>query len=178
MNVISYTRMMILNISTINPLMNKLITMRKILIVLLIISSMIISCKTAQKAVTAKPSENPPVEKAADINNEQDKVSATENKTPIFIKTEEVTIAKDEDQSRGGYAFYVIVGSFLKPENAGKFRIQLINEDFSPVLLNAKSGYIRVAVEQTNSEAEAQQIINNIRENYPKYKDVWMLKNQ
>ena len=158
--------------------MNKLIIMKKILIVLLIISSMIISCKTAQKAVTVKPSENPPVEKVADVNNDQDKVSATENKTPIFMKTEDVTIAKDEDQSKGGYAFYVIVGSFLKPENAGKFRIQLLNEDFTPVLLNSKSGYIRVAVEQTNSEADAQNIISNIRENYPQYKDVWLLKNQ
>jgi len=158
---------------------NKLLTMKKILFVLLIISAMIFSCKTTKKSSYIKPAEEPQFEMAEhdDINKEAD-VSAPANDAPITMKTEEVTIAEDEDQSKGGYAFYVIMGSFTKPENAGKFKVQLINQDFSPVMLNTESGFIRVAVEQTNSEADARKFIGNIRNNYPEYKDAWLLKNQ
>jgi cell division protein FtsN len=167
-----------LKILTINPVTNKLFTMKKILFVLLVIFAMIISCKTAKKAVPVQPAEKPPVEKVAEVNNKEKEVSVPENNVPIYMKTEEVSIAENEDQSKEGFAFYVIIGSFSKPENAGKFKIQLINKDFSPVLLNSESGYIRVAVDQTNSEAEARKVIREIRKNYPEHNDVWLLKNK
>jgi hypothetical protein len=150
--------------------------MKKILFILMVISAMIISCKTAKKVV--QPAEEPKVEKIAEDTNKEEDVSIPENSTPIYMKTEEVSIAEDEDQSKGGFAFYVIMGSFSKPENAGKFKIQLINKDFVPVLLNSESGYIRVAVEQTNSETDAKKFVWNIRKNYPEYSDAWLLRNK
>lgn len=148
--------------------------MKKILITLLIISAMIFSCKTAKKA--APVTETAPVEQIDEKVSEPVKEAVPEDNKPIYMKTEEVSIAEDEDQSKEGFAFYVIIGSFSKPENAGKFKIQLINKDFSPVLLNSESGYTRVAIDQTNSENEARDQIKIIRNKYPEYKDVWLLK--
>lgn len=152
--------------------------MKKILFGLLIISAMIISCKTAKKAIPTPVTVAAPVEKIDDKSKEPDKVAVPEDNNPIYMKTEEVSIAKDEDQSKGGFAFYVIIGSFSKPENAAKFKTQLISKDFSPVLLNSESGYIRVAVDQTNSEKDARDQIKIIRNKYPEHKDVWLLKSK
>jgi cell division protein FtsN len=150
--------------------------MKKLFFLLLIISVMIISCKTAKKAVQT-PQPNPaPIENVEDKSAEKVVVPVPEDNAPIYMKTEEVSIAKDEDQSKEGFAFYVIIGSFSKPENAGKYKIQLIDKGFSPVLLNSESGYLRVAVDQTNSENEARDQIKIIRNKYPEHKDVWLLK--
>ena len=150
--------------------------MKKILFVLLIVFATIISCKTAKKAVPTPVTETKPVEKVEDKNSKPAKEVVPEDNNPIYVKTEEVSVAENEDQSKEGFAFYVIIGSFSKPENAGKFKIQLLNKDFSPVLLNSESGYIRVAVDQTNSENEARDQIKIIRNKYPEHKDVWLLK--
>jgi len=148
--------------------------MKKILFTLLIITALIISCKTAKKA--APVTEAAPVEQIEDKVSEPVKEAVPEDNNPIYMKTEEVSIAEDEDQTREGFAFYVIIGSFSKPENAGRFKAQLIGKDFYPVLLNSESGYIRVAVDQTNSEMEARDQIKIIRNKYPEHKDVWLLK--
>jgi hypothetical protein len=150
--------------------------MKKILFVLLVISVMIISCKTAKKA--APVTEIAPIEIIEDKKIEPVKEVVPEDNNPIYMKTEEVSIVDDEDLSKEGFAFYVIIGSFSKPENASKFKIQLINKDFSPVLLNSESGFIRVAVDQTNSENEARDQIKIIRNKYPEHKDVWLLKSK
>jgi hypothetical protein len=152
--------------------------MKKALFVLLVISAMIISCKTAKKVVPTPVAEATPVEKIDDKSTEKEKVAVPEDNNPIYMKTEEVSIAENEDQTKEGFAYYVIIGSFSKPENAGKFKVQLIGKDFYPVLLNSESGYIRVAVDQTNSENEARDQIKIIRNKYPEYKDVWLLKNK
>ena len=152
--------------------------MKKILFVLLVISTMTFSCKTAKKAIPIPVTEAAPVEKVDDKKVEEVPVVVPEDNNPIYMKTEEVSVAENEDQSKEGFAYYVIVGSFSKPENAGKLKIQLINKDFSPVLLNSESGYIRVAIDQTNSEQEARDQIKIIRNKYPEHKDVWLLKSK
>lgn len=155
----------------------KNITMKKLLFIFLVFTATIISCKTAKKSAYMPPAENSQVVIAEeDKNKKGTDVSTTANEVPITMKTEEFSIAQDEDQSKGGYTFYVIVGSFSNPENAGKLKVQLINKDFSPVMLNSETGFLRVAVEQTNSEAEARNLIRNIRKKYPEFKDVWLLK--
>jgi cell division protein FtsN len=151
--------------------------MKKLLFIFLVFTAAIISCKTAKKSAYMPPAENSQVVMAEeDKNKKGTDVSTTANEVPIMMKTEEVSIAQNEDQSKGGYSFYVIIGSFSKPENAGKFKIELINKDFSPVVLNSESGFLRVAVGQTNSETEARDLITNIRNIYPEFKDVWLLK--
>jgi cell division protein FtsN len=153
-----------------------LFNMKKIIFVLLVITTMTISCKTAKKEAPTPVTEKAPIEKTDDKKTEPVKEVVPEDNKPIYMKTEEVSIAENEDQSKEGFAYYVIIGSFSKPENAGRFKIQLINKDFSPVLLNSESGYIRVAVDQTNSENEARDQIKIIRNKYPEHKDVWLLK--
>jgi hypothetical protein len=150
--------------------------MKKILFVLLVVSAIIFSCKTAKKAAPTPVTEAAPIEKIDDNIPEPVKEVVPEDNNPIYIKTEEVSIAENEDQSKEGFAFYVIVGSFSIPENAGKFKIQLMNKNFSAVLLNSESGYTRVAIDQTNSESEARDLIKIIRNKYPEHKDVWLLK--
>jgi len=152
--------------------------MKKIFFVLVVIAAMIVSCKTAKKAVPPPVTETAPVEQVEEKIPEPVKEAVPEDNNPIYMKTEEVTIVENEDQSKEGFAFYVIIGSFSKPENAGKFKIELINKDFSPVLLNSESGYIRVAVDQTNSESDARDQIKIIRNKYPEHKDVWLLKSK
>jgi cell division protein FtsN len=152
--------------------------MKKILLVLLVISAITFSCKTAKKAVPTPVTETVPIENVENKKPEPVKEVVPEDNNPIYMKTEEVSVAENEDQSKEGFAYYVIIGSFSKPENAGKFKIQLINKDFSPVLLNSESGYTRVAVDQTNSENEARDQIKIIRNKYPEHKDVWLLKSK
>jgi hypothetical protein len=152
--------------------------MKKILFIFLVVSAMTFSCKTAKKAIPTPVTEAAPVEKIDDKKAEVVHEVVPEDNNPIYMKTEEVSVAENEDQSKEGFAYYVIIGSFSKPENAGKFKIQLINKDFSPVLLNSESGYTRVAVDQTNSENEARDQIKIIRNKYPEHKDVWLLKSK
>lgn len=151
--------------------------MKNTIILILMVSALMFSCKTVKKAETQQPAEPVSVQKIAEEKNDTpEEVITPEVETPIVIKTEDVSLAEDEDQSKEGFAFYVIIGSFANPENAANYKTQLIEKGFSPVLLNSESGLIRVAVNQTNSEQEARQDIMNIRVRYPKHKDVWLLK--
>jgi cell division septation protein DedD len=96
----------------------------------------------------------------------------------IMVKTEEVSVADNEDKSKEGYAFYVIIGSFSKAENAIKYKNELIGKGFNPFLLNSETGFVRVAVGQSNDEKDARTILLKIRGQHPDHKDVWLLKNK
>ena len=152
--------------------------MKKIFFVLVVIAAMIVSCKTAKKVVPPPETEPTPVEQVEEKVPEPVKEAVPEDNKPIYMKTEEVSIAADEDQSKEGFAFYVVIGSFSKSENAARFKTELMSKNFSPVLLNSESGYIRVAVDQTNSESDARDQIKIIRNKYPEHKDVWLLKSK
>lgn len=152
--------------------------MKKIFFILVVIAAMIVSCKTAKKAVPPPVTETAPVEQVEEKVPEPVKEAVPEDNKPIYMKTEEVSIAADEDPSKEGFAFYVVIGSFSKSENAARFKTELMSKNFSPVLLNSESGYIRVAVDQTNSENDARNQIKIIRNKYPEHKDVWLLKSK
>ncbi|HPS13656.1 MAG TPA: SPOR domain-containing protein, partial [Prolixibacteraceae bacterium] len=91
---------------------------------------------------------------------------------------EEVFLADGEDQSMAGYRYYVIIGGFSVPENAKKFKNELIGKGFTPVMLKAANGYTRVAVGETNSEPDARKQVLNIRQKFPEHNDVWLLRNK
>jgi len=146
--------------------------MKKTLMILMAFTFLFFSCKTAKKAATPAVAEKPVVEQ---VEEPIAKVEEPKNED-IVMKTEEVTVAQNEDQSKEGYAFYVIIGSFSKPENAAKFKDQLINKGFSPVLLNSETGFVRVAVDQSNSEQDARSSVMSIRQKFTEHNDVWLLK--
>jgi cell division septation protein DedD len=150
--------------------------MKKFLFIAIILSLTIFSCKT-KKAVTKDTPKPTPVEQVNTVKTDDAKdVAEPANDTPIMVKTEQVSVADNEDKSKEGFAFYVIIGSFSKPENAGKFREELKDKGFSPYLLNSETGFTRVAVGQSNSEKDARALVMKIRNEHSEHNDVWLLK--
>jgi cell division septation protein DedD len=147
--------------------------MKQALFVLIIISLTIFSCKT-KKSLYQQPTETTPVEES--VTGKAVEAEKQIDDSSIMVKTEEVSIADNEDKSKEGYAFYVIIGSFSKAENAIKFKNELIDKGFNPFLLNSETGFIRVAVGQSNDEKDARTVVLKIRGQHPEHKDVWLLK--
>ncbi|MCF8357450.1 MAG: SPOR domain-containing protein [Prolixibacteraceae bacterium] len=149
--------------------------MKKLLVVLVSLF-IIASCKTSKKAV----SEPEPVKEELVVEVVEEPVEepvAEEVEEPIIIKTEEVEIIEEEKPPvKPTYDFFVIIGSFKNPANAENYKADMGDKGFTPVLLSTDSGFLRVAVDQTNSEEDARTFIKRIREKYPEHKDVWLLK--
>ncbi|MDR2928173.1 MAG: SPOR domain-containing protein [Cytophagaceae bacterium] len=91
----------------------------------------------------------------------------------------EVTVREEKvrtiDQEDVVYGYYVIIGSFKVVENARNFRTSLTKESFAPVILENENGLFRVSVAAYNDEKAARNRIAQIRNNYEKYSDVWLL---
>jgi len=103
--------------------------------------------------------------------------SRFDNSTSPYVKEvktveEKVKVIDDEDVIFG---YYVIIGSFRVVENARNFRTDLINEGFKPLILENENGLYRVSVASFNDEQAARNRVAQIRNNYEKYNDVWLL---
>ncbi|HPR32811.1 MAG TPA: SPOR domain-containing protein [Prolixibacteraceae bacterium] len=151
----------------------------KNLLIVLVLFCFGLSCKTAKKAV--QQPEPAPVEevvqKIEEPVKEEPVILMPETEEPIVMKTEEVRVIEEEKPPvEPSYDFFVIIGSFQKPENAEKCKTNMAGKGYTPVLLSTKSGFFRVAIEQTNSETDARTFIKKIRTQYPEHKDVWLLK--
>ncbi|MBN1925776.1 MAG: SPOR domain-containing protein [Prolixibacteraceae bacterium] len=154
--------------------------MKKLLIVLLSLF-VIVSCKTTKKAVEeTEPVIEPVVEVIEEPVVEEPVIEVVEEpivEEPIIVKEEEVEVIEEEKPPvKPTFDFFVIIGSFKNSDNAGQFKTKMAEKGFYPVLLSTDSGFIRVAVDQTNSEADARSFIKNIRAKYAEHKDVWLLK--
>ena len=90
----------------------------------------------------------------------------------VTVREEKVKVVDDEDVVFG---YYVIIGSFKVVENARKFRSDITKEGFSAVILENENGLYRVSVGSFNDEQAARGKISQIRRNYERYKDVWLL---
>ncbi len=93
---------------------------------------------------------------------------------PVMVREEKVTTV-DQLGTETIYRYYVIIGSFQVVDNARSFRTQLIDEQFTPVILQSEIGFFRVSVAAFNDEMDARSRIAQIRDNYDKYSDVWLL---
>ena len=111
-------------------------------------------------AAAAAPSYQPPV---------------TTQGSPVSARTESFTFAQQSDASGYQGSYFVIVGSFSSYENANRFKSELIPQGFNPVVLQSESGYYRVCVNSFNDEGSARQRVYQIRSQYPKYSDTWLL---
>ena len=94
---------------------------------------------------------------------------------PVSVRSENFTMTSEDQATYGSKSFFVIVGSFSSNENAGKFKQELIPQGFKPIILHSETGYYRVCVDSFNDEAAARSRVQNIRTQYPKYADSWLL---
>jgi cell division protein FtsN len=148
--------------------------MKKLTLIMVVMLMVMVSCKT-KKAISTYSPENPEYTNTEQTgNSESDPKSADEK--PITYRTESVEVAQTEDQALAHFNFYVITGSFSSLENATTLKKQMKSLGFTPVILISESDMYRVTAEQTNSESDARNVINKIRNTYSEYKDVWLLK--
>ncbi|MBP8791518.1 MAG: SPOR domain-containing protein [Breznakibacter sp.] len=92
----------------------------------------------------------------------------------VVVKQEKVKIIETQANEKAG-KFYVIIGSFKVLDNARNFRQQLVAEKFAPSILENENGLYRVSVASYDDESMARTRIADIRSQYEKYGDVWLL---
>ena len=92
----------------------------------------------------------------------------------VVVKQEKVKVIETQSGEKAG-KYYVIIGSFKVLENARNFRQQLIAEKFVPSILENENGLYRVSVASYDDESMARSRIADIRDQYEKYADVWLL---
>jgi len=95
--------------------------------------------------------------------------------TPVRTQSEKFTMSSEDQAAYGNQKFFVIVGSFSSNENAGKFKAELIQKGFKPIILHSETGYYRVCVDTFTDETNARSRVQKIRTEFPKYADSWLL---
>lgn len=95
--------------------------------------------------------------------------------TPVSVRSENFTLSTEDQAAYGNKSFFVIVGSFSSNENAGKFKQDLTQQGFKPIILHSETGFYRVCVDSFNDEASARNRVQGIRTQFPKYADSWLL---
>jgi cell division protein FtsN len=94
---------------------------------------------------------------------------------PVSIRSEKFTLTSEDQATYGSKNYFIIVGSFSSNENAGKFKQDLTQQGFKPIILHSETGYYRVCVDSFTDEASARSRVQSIRTQYPKYADSWLL---
>lgn len=95
---------------------------------------------------------------------------------PVRTQSETFTFDQKDDAAKyQGSTFFVIIGSFSSLDNANKYKQELIPQGFNPIVLHSETGYYRVCVNSYAEEAAARQRVNQIRTDFPKYADTWLL---
>jgi len=153
--------------------------MKKALILTMIIIMTMVSCKTTKKA--ANSSFEPAVQKntttvspkvfTVPAPKETTSVAAEEKSIPV--RKEAITFTQPEEQNQNSY--FIITGSFSSLENAKNFRQTLISEGFKPIIVQSETGFYRVTVDSFTEEAPARTRLLQIRQDFPKYADTWLL---
>lgn len=164
--------------------------MKKIAISIFVLAITLSGCNTIKKSMddsayqpagqvepevteTTEPELKPKIDE-----NAPSIASSSAPKKEIVVKTEEVTIEKQDDNERELLDFYVIMGSFSSSDNAKKLQHSLTMAGNESEVLRSKAGLLRVSTLGTNSEAEARALIEKIRIETPEHNDVWLLKTQ
>ncbi len=171
--------------------------MKKILIAFIAILVVLSGCKPqkklAQSPYTSDTTKDSKVFKVPDESNartsntktvilETKKLSKAEvekelERKPLVSKSEEFTYTEPEDKVKNSSnTYFVIVGSFLNINNAETAKSRLTDLGFNnPIILHSETGYYRVCVNSYQAEADARSRVADIRINYPKYSDAWLL---
>ena len=94
---------------------------------------------------------------------------------PVSVRSEKFTLTSEDQATYGSKNYFVIVGSFSSNENAGKFKQDLAQQGFKPIILHSETGYYRVCVDSFTDESAARIRVQAIRTQHPKYADSWLL---
>lgn len=144
------------------------------LFVLFAVALFISSCASKRKGTSRFDESNSPYVKEQSKTTVKPKQTANNDSKAVMVREEKVK-SVDYSGTETIYRFYVILGSFEVLDNAKKFRTQLISEQFKPIILESEIGFYRVSVAAYNDEMAARNQINEIRNNYSKYSDSWLL---
>lgn len=106
----------------------------------------------------------------------QEEPAQEEEPEPVPLREERFTFAQETDRViHDPNLYFVILGSFRSSENAARFKDALIDQGFEPLILISESGLHRVSIDSFTDEIVARNRVNRIRNNYPEYKDAWLL---
>jgi cell division septation protein DedD len=93
----------------------------------------------------------------------------------ISSKEERFSTATGETADYGSNKYFVIMGSFSVLENAKRLKETLTTENFHPVILKNETGMFRVCGNSYAEEAAARARIAEVRAQFSKYSDIWLL---
>ena len=128
-----------------------------------------VGCKTKQIPPKPQPVAQPAAQTASSATQKAGKPAN------ISSKEERFSTAQGETADYGSNKFFVIMGSFSVLENAKRLKETLTAENFKPVILKNETGMFRVCGNSYADESEARARIAEVRTNYPKYSDIWLL---
>jgi cell division protein FtsN len=95
---------------------------------------------------------------------------------PVSMRKEQVSFTQQADKANNETnTFFVIIGSFSQLENAKNYRETLLGEGFTPIILHSETGYYRVCIDSYKDELEARTRVARVRQDFPKYSDIWLL---
>ena len=123
---------------------------------IIVCALLLCSCKSAKKSQSTSPY-----------------LKEENSKTEITVRTEKVKPIDQSDKTM--HRFYVIIGSFKNIENARQYKTDLMQEGFTPVILENENGLFRVSVGGYDEENAARLKIAGIRAAYEDHQDVWLL---
>jgi len=163
--------------------------MRKAILAILVISTILSSCKIIEELTgkTNEPNQTENMTQPKVFSAEENKPAVRENPVsdqmyvkaeskPISIRKENFSFSQQEDKvSNENKNFFVIVGSFSNYENAGKLKAELAPKGFNPIILKSESGYYRVCVNSYTDETDARKKVHDIRQKFPNFNDCWLL---
>ena len=150
--------------------------MKVLSILLILIVLMTAGCKTQKIAPKPEPIKS---ESVKSENAKPETVASSygtgSGTSSAKYKEERISAAKGEASDLGSKRFYIILGSFKFYEGAQKFKKQLSAEDFFPGILVNEAGLYRVCVNSYDEESAARTKLAEIRQQFPKYADSWLL---
>jgi cell division protein FtsN len=137
---------------------------------LLIAFVLLAGCKTQKIAPKPQPVAQ---ESAAPVKD----VPAPKQVKPVNVasKEERFSVAEGETDNYGTNKYFVIMGSFSVLENAKRLKETLTAENFKPLIVMNENGMYRVCGNNYDQESAARARIAEVRSEYPKYSDIWLL---
>ena len=143
--------------------------MKNLLLLLILVAFAVVGCKTKQIPPKPQPVAQPAAQTASSATQKAGKPAN------ISSKEERFSTAQGETADYGSNKFFVIMGSFSVLENAKRLKETLTAENFKPVILKNETGMFRVCGNSYADESEARARIAEVRTNFPKYSDIWLL---
>jgi cell division protein FtsN len=148
--------------------------MKNLNLFLFLLAVTLVACKTQKIPPKPEPVAQETVTPAAPVKPAATPKPAVKP-TSVSSKEERFSAAQGETADYGSNKFFVILGSFSVLENAQRLKATLAGEGFHPVILKNESGMFRVCGNSYSDENAARARIAEVREQYPKYSDIWLL---